>query len=577
MDTVGGTTKDQALFYARQGLPVFPITPNQKDPPIVQDWPNKATTDPATIRKWWEVYETGAPLNIGIATGQKAGLLVLDIDGEQGQQTYEQLPAPKPPTVSVQTPNGLHYWYRYDQTEHGKITIGKNVWPGVDFRCNGGYAVAPGSRTVDGEYTFHDVLNLESHSLADPPDWLLEKLTEDPQESDNQEGGEAHRQTVSVEKCTDKTAEDFQPADGEFVCPLLKKSNKFETDPGRGKLIPPEGKRHQWLQEASLTHFNLGLSRAHLEAIYFDRIHDHINKNAKRYLSAREAKRIFDWAESAERRNLPEYVVEYHRYYSKKKHSHQRQSNSTGRRRWKGTKIASALIKYLHCTDNLQYHTGMDGAEGYELLAEDLHEWAMEHLDKDETVPLRSLKRWVKKMERKGYITLKIQREGTGYVLFSVRLPSIKDASMPDSLTKRSMTRYQGRSPRARDADPEPSEPNTRGDPPKSTIPAEMIENSTLTTPYPGLNGQLDNVQRTGSAPGRSNMPDLPPGRRRPFHILAWITDDPDFASWVYRHVTKNSLDQVLEEYVEHRKTIDNPGAWLRSRLRNKFEDLEGI
>jgi hypothetical protein len=66
-----------ALAYASRGWPVFPVASGGKVPAIKGGRGcNDATTDPATIREWWQRLP-GA--NIGLACGP-ADLVVVDVD-----------------------------------------------------------------------------------------------------------------------------------------------------------------------------------------------------------------------------------------------------------------------------------------------------------------------------------------------------------------------------------------------------------------------------------------------------------------------------------------------------------------
>ena len=75
-----------ALDYARAGWPVFPCLPKSKQPAIKGGF-HAATTNPATIQRYWRI----ADRNIGIPTGEGAGFWVLDVDGEAGEATLAAL------------------------------------------------------------------------------------------------------------------------------------------------------------------------------------------------------------------------------------------------------------------------------------------------------------------------------------------------------------------------------------------------------------------------------------------------------------------------------------------------------
>ena len=145
-----------------------------------------ATADQDIIAAWWKEYPNA---NIGLATGEKNGILVIDIDrnhgdGTDGEETLLDLIekfGPLPPTVEALTPNGgRHLYFRYPQGYD--IGIHKapsgGQWPGIDIRGNGGYVAAPPSAIVcaDGKTRAYEweVCGYPSEMpLAElPPAWL---------------------------------------------------------------------------------------------------------------------------------------------------------------------------------------------------------------------------------------------------------------------------------------------------------------------------------------------------------------------------------------------------------------------
>jgi hypothetical protein len=100
-----------------------------------------ATVGPSQIRAWWEKWPDA---NIGIATGQASGLLVLDIDGADGLtalQRLRDLNGLLPATLTVATGRGLHLYYALRQGEEVRCSSSE----GLDVRGDGGYVVAPPS------------------------------------------------------------------------------------------------------------------------------------------------------------------------------------------------------------------------------------------------------------------------------------------------------------------------------------------------------------------------------------------------------------------------------------------------
>lgn len=188
-----------ALWYAEHGLHVFPLTPRSKQP-----WPRShgchdATTDEATIRRWWGAAPTS---NIGIATGHSVD--VIDIDGYAGNVSLcamlariepKSVPYDDVRVCSTTSCAGSYSAHSFDacpscgstlstrierETEIdgvqslsdqviGQVTTpraggrhlyvratgqgnGTKLAHGVDYRGRGGYVVAPPSYVVESDY-----------------------------------------------------------------------------------------------------------------------------------------------------------------------------------------------------------------------------------------------------------------------------------------------------------------------------------------------------------------------------------------------------------------------------------------
>ncbi|NUP37851.1 MAG: bifunctional DNA primase/polymerase [Streptomyces sp.] len=219
-----------ARWCAAQGWPVHPLSPGRKtpvgncsscsggrhDPATCPCLPagrpchgfHSATTDPALIERWW----MDAPsAGVGVACGP-AGLVVIDIDAHQvpaadrthllpgisipdqvelaglasGFDTLALLaayrgkenPAYDEDTLRVRTPSGgLHVWYRNpDAGTRYRCSTGSGrntalAWQ-VDVRADGGYIVAPGTRTPQGVYRAEGATRYP----AVIPEWLASEL-----------------------------------------------------------------------------------------------------------------------------------------------------------------------------------------------------------------------------------------------------------------------------------------------------------------------------------------------------------------------------------------------------------------
>lgn len=142
-----------AIWYARQGLLVFPLKPRAKTPATRHGF-RDASMSEDTVRAWWAKEPR---YNIGLSTGHLFD--VIDVDGDAGIMSATILEDERqvPPTIGiVATPRGFHLMIR--PTGDGCAT---NVLPGIDYRGIGGYVVAPPSINEDGTvYRWIDPLNL---------------------------------------------------------------------------------------------------------------------------------------------------------------------------------------------------------------------------------------------------------------------------------------------------------------------------------------------------------------------------------------------------------------------------------
>jgi Bifunctional DNA primase/polymerase, N-terminal len=158
-----------ALDYATRGWSVFPCKPRTKEPACPRGF-YAATTNPATIRRWWFA---DATYNIGIRTGIASGVWVFDIDGDGGATAVGRLEAehgPLPETLTSVTSNGCHLWFRYDSPI--SCNADGRVGRCLDVRGDGGYVLAPPSLHPEGpRYRWTN-----DRPLATAPGWLI-KLT----------------------------------------------------------------------------------------------------------------------------------------------------------------------------------------------------------------------------------------------------------------------------------------------------------------------------------------------------------------------------------------------------------------
>jgi len=174
-----------ALALARRGWPVLPChhpepsgcSCGQADCPSPAKHPrtrrglHAATTDVATVERWWQAWPEA---NIGVRTGAApdgAGVVVIDIDpahgGSESLGELEDANGPLSVTLEAVTGGGgRHLWFA-----HPGIPVPNSagrLGAGIDVRGDGGYAlVSPSRHASGGRYRWAEA------PLAAMPPWLL--------------------------------------------------------------------------------------------------------------------------------------------------------------------------------------------------------------------------------------------------------------------------------------------------------------------------------------------------------------------------------------------------------------------
>lgn len=141
---------DQAV-QLRLGMrwSMLPSTGVKKGPCV--DWKvfQRQFPTPEQIRQWGVEFK---PERWGVVTGEFAGIVVVDFDGDQGRDLMQKWGV----DPHVRTGSGGFHWYLRHPGWHvptlnaktGKVSW---PWPGVDIRGDGGFAVLLG-RNADGSY-----------------------------------------------------------------------------------------------------------------------------------------------------------------------------------------------------------------------------------------------------------------------------------------------------------------------------------------------------------------------------------------------------------------------------------------
>lgn len=173
-----------AQDYAARGWHVFPVPPGQKKSHKSAKYSNGrewgATADPAEIASDWQQWPQA---NVGIVTGPKSGLLVIEADTEAGHGVdgIANLSAlidqngPLPHTIEALSPSGSwHLFFKWPEGFDIRNSEGM-VAPGVDVRGDGGMVVAVPSVKPGHEKPYRWKNPPGFFDLADCPEWLLHR------------------------------------------------------------------------------------------------------------------------------------------------------------------------------------------------------------------------------------------------------------------------------------------------------------------------------------------------------------------------------------------------------------------
>ena len=159
-----------ALAFARARIPVFPCDALKR--PLTLRGHHDGTTDLDTIRRWW----TRRPdALVGIPTGPGSGVWVIDVDGDAGWQSLNELMphlgvetiADLTPCISRTPSGGWHFIFQLQAGERPRNRA-RDIDAGLDTRgvkvdgTSAGYFIAPGSTLPDSRrYELVDATTLK--------------------------------------------------------------------------------------------------------------------------------------------------------------------------------------------------------------------------------------------------------------------------------------------------------------------------------------------------------------------------------------------------------------------------------
>jgi putative DNA primase/helicase len=175
---MSSAAKAEAATYRRRGLCPIPTKHGSKEPHLAELAPylsRVATREELGSWSW---------PGVGIVTGPLSSILVLDVDGPEGEAELKKHGHPITPMVRTAS-GGLHLYFKHPAAD---IRTGIRVAPGLDVKASGGYVVAPPSIGPNGK-PYKWLVSLEDAEPADPPDWLM-RLLERPKTNGASQVGE---------------------------------------------------------------------------------------------------------------------------------------------------------------------------------------------------------------------------------------------------------------------------------------------------------------------------------------------------------------------------------------------------
>lgn len=176
MDAVGAA----AIWYAERGWLVVPLhgidesghctcgNPTCSSPakhPRTEHGVKDASSDPETVSGWWRRWTAA---NVGIATGERSGIFVLDVDSREAFEGLKE----KIPVGALMQQTGRGWQVLFKHPGFKVKNSSGEIAPDIDVRGDGGYIVAPPSIHANGKcYTWK-----AEGEPGQAPEWLLDFL-----------------------------------------------------------------------------------------------------------------------------------------------------------------------------------------------------------------------------------------------------------------------------------------------------------------------------------------------------------------------------------------------------------------
>jgi hypothetical protein len=163
---------EAALYYRNTfKWSVIPVKAGTKDRPLVK-WAEFQRRLPTVteIVDWWIAWPMS---NIAVITGKVSNLMIIDHDTYKPEYLQDEILRLIPDSLEtpcVVSPQGGHH--QYFLCPEKVPTIGAGLLPALDYRCEGGFIIAPPSTNGDGK-RYEWVINPKDVPLAKVPDSVL--------------------------------------------------------------------------------------------------------------------------------------------------------------------------------------------------------------------------------------------------------------------------------------------------------------------------------------------------------------------------------------------------------------------
>ncbi len=182
-----------------RGYSVFPCKPHGKEPLVSWQPYQTKQPSPGLVQEWIERYPN---CNVAIVTGSVSRLVVIDSDGAEGGISAARLGMVGHRTISVNTGNGWHYYFRYpSELPLGPIRNRVRFLPGLDIRADGGYVIAPPSIHPNGRrYGWYDFTRTRQGIPQELPEHIYQILMGNfipPKDSERERGSGEREATVA--------------------------------------------------------------------------------------------------------------------------------------------------------------------------------------------------------------------------------------------------------------------------------------------------------------------------------------------------------------------------------------------